>query len=293
MLSPTDFFYRLPLHALTVGVEALIFRNPIVYAHSQTLMRACHLASQYAADSLGPLNPQFISGIGAADSKFFGKGRKSITDLAATFHTSPMIDDSASKAEVLERAQDSRLLHIHAHCMWDSANPLDHQFGFPSSPSQGNPNPPEGGDGHSRLTAREVFDLRIQQGVHINLIACSGGLTDVKVGDEVMGLVPAFLYSGAGSTVSTLWPIPDSAGADFSRGFFGEFLEQIKRLRQEKEQRKESETVPWVDMAMAFREAVMELDPEQNLPLLTWAGFVMHGFWMFCVDEKEVDACVA
>jgi CHAT domain-containing protein len=287
VLSPTDFFYRFPLHALTVGVEALIFRNPIVYAHSQTLMRACHLASQYAADSLGPLNPQFISGIGAADSEIFGKGRKSITDLAATFRTSPMIDGSASKFEFLKRAQDSRLLHIHTHCMWDSTNPLDHHFVFPSPPTQAISDISEEGGEHDRLTAREVFDLRIQQGVHINLIACSGGLTDVKVGDEVMGLVPAFLYSGAGSTVSTLWPIPDAAGASFSRGFFEAFLEQIKKLREKKG--KANEKVMWIDMAMAFRDAVMELDPEQNLPLLTWAGFVMHGFWMFCVDGKDVD----
>jgi CHAT domain-containing protein len=282
VLSPTDFFYRLPLHALEINHEPLIFRNPIVYAHSQTMMRACHLASQYAADSLGTLNPQFVSGIEAAHNEVFGKGRQSIKDLAATFRSSPMIDDAASKSEFLKRAQNSRLLHIHTHCMWDSRNPLDHHFEFPSPPTQ------DGKDSHSRLTAREVFDLRIQQGVHINLIACSGGLTDVKVGDEVMGLVPAFLYSGAGSTVSTFWPIPDAAGAAFSRGFFKAFLEQIKRLGKGKKG-KESGKVLWLDMAMAFREAAMELDPEQNLPLLTWAGFVMHGFWRFCVGEEEVD----
>lgn len=288
VLSPTDFLYRLPLHALSVNDEPLIFRNPIVYAHSQTLMRACHLASQYAADSLGPLNPQFFSGIGAADSELFSRGRKSITNLATTFHSPPMIDGSASKSEFLRQAERSRLLHIHTHCMWDSTNPLDHHFEFPPPPTQDNPLPSESLDPQTRLTAREVFDLRIQQGVHINLIACSGGLTDVKVGDEVMGLVPAFLYSGAGSTVSTLWPIPDAAGANFSRGFFGAFVEQVKKLREEKGRGESGEKVLWVDMAMAFREAVMGLDEDQTLGLLTWAGFVMHGFWMFCVDGKDV-----
>jgi hypothetical protein len=60
-----------------------------------------------------------------------------------------------------------------------------------------------------KLTAKEVFATSLIPGTHVNLIGCQGGLLQVKMGDEVMGLVPTLLYSGASSTISTLWSIAD------------------------------------------------------------------------------------
>jgi CHAT domain-containing protein len=60
-----------------------------------------------------------------------------------------------------------------------------------------------------KLTAKEVFATRIVAGTQVNLIGCQGGLLQVKMGDEVMGLVPTLLYSGASSAISTLRSIAD------------------------------------------------------------------------------------
>jgi hypothetical protein len=43
----------------------------------------------------------------------------------------------------------------------------------------------------------------------------------------------------------------------------------------------------WVNIAKAVQEAVVALDPDQTEPLLTWAGFVLHGFWMFAVEGMD------
>lgn len=39
-------------------------------------------------------------------------------------------------------------------------------------------------------------------------------------------------------------------------------------------------------MTIALQEAVIKLDPDQTEPLVKWAGFVLHGFWMFAVEDN-------
>jgi hypothetical protein len=260
VLCPTDFLNGMPLHALDIDGEALLWRNPCVYVHSHSLLRPCSSAAQYASDTATPINPKFISGIDKAASKFTA-GRNSIVDLAEQLQGTKLIDDSATKSNFLENAKESRLLHIQTHCSWDSNNPLDHHIEFSAQDEDGSTN--------NQLTAREVFGLRLQQGAHLNVIACSGAMTDVKAGDEVMGLIPALLYSGASSVVSTLWPTHDAVGAAFSEAFFENFVVQ------------RNEGTKWVNMARAVQKGVMELDPHQNAELLTWASIVLNGYWMF------------
>lgn len=285
VLCPTDFLNGMPLHALEIDGEALLWRNPCVYVHSHSLLRPCASAAQYASDTATPINPKFLSGIekGAVQ---FSAGRDSIVDLSNQLHATTLIDDTATKANFLQSAKASRLLHIQTHCSWDSSNPLDHHIEF--APQGAVPEPkfvvksmlaadasatPESAS--YKLTAREVFTLRLQQGAHLNVIACSGAMTDTKPGDEVMGLVPALLYSGASSVVSTLWPTHDAVGASFSRAFFEDFMEQRRVCGEE--------GTKWVNMARAVQEGVMELDPDQNAGLLVWASVVLNGYWMFAV----------
>ena len=302
VFCPTEMLHRLPLHALDIEEEPLIRRNPVVYVHSHSLLRYSRLATEYAADLGAAVNPQFLSGIGGGGDRRFSAGRNSIIELASRFHSQPMIDGSSSKTRFLDRAQDSRLVHIHTHCMWDSTNPLDHHLVFPSLRSSATSfleitsttTEQQGKVQDETLTAREIFALKLQPGLHVNLIACSGGLIDVQAGDEVMGLVPALLYSSASSTISTLWPIPDKVGANFSHYFFRNFAEQVQKAGQsmatlhENSEAQDRSKVRWVDMAMAMREAVMKLDPEQTKPLESWAGFVLHGFWMFHADDDSI-----
>ncbi|OAG01113.1 uncharacterized protein CC84DRAFT_1229856 [Paraphaeosphaeria sporulosa] len=265
VLCPTDFLNGMPLHALEIDGEALLWRNPCVYVHSHSLLRLCASAAQYASDTGTPIYPKFVSGI-EKGAVHFAAGRDSIVDLSKQLQGTTLIDDSATKANFLQHAKEARLIHVQTHCSWDSSNPLDHHIDM-LSPS---------GAGKSEITdyklsAREVFTLRLQQGAHLNVIACSGAMTETKPGDEVMGLVPAFLYSGASSVVSTLWPTHDAVGAAFSRAFFENFEEQRRQGTK------------WVNMARAVQEGVMELDPDQNAGLLVWASVVLNGFWLFAV----------
>ncbi|KAF2105079.1 hypothetical protein NA57DRAFT_71274 [Rhizodiscina lignyota] len=307
VLCPTHELHRLPMHALDVDEEPLIRRNPVLYIHSHSLLRSCQSAALYAADVQSPMNALVFSGIGRIHDRSYRAGRKSVVDVAARLNAEPLIDETATKPRFLDSVTRSRVFHLHTHCSWNASDALEHSLEFPvlTDPPPQSPIPIHDTTERPKLTAREIFDVRLQQGGHVNLIACSAGSIDNQAGDEPMGLVPAILYSGASSTVSTLWPIEDDVGDRFSRSFFDSFIRQAKKndqgaLRSIRElaqalpeidreyRRGEIErSVRWIDIAEAVQLAVLSLDPQQTEPLLSWAGFILHGFWMFPVTGDE------
>lgn len=318
VLCPSTNLHRLPLHALSVKMphpkesnqfilEGLIHRNPIVYIHSHSLLRSCFSATEHARYSPVAMNAQFLSGIPEAKVKYYDKnsnrqfdysaGRTSITNLARWFGTEPMLDRTASKTNLMSKIAQSRLLHLHTHCNWDLSDPLDHHIELPDMEEAA-----ENGLGEvTKLTTKEIFDIRVLPGTHVNVIACQGGVIEVKPGDEVMGLIPALLYSGASSIVSTLWSISDSDGAEFAFHFFGSFLrqcmgqgngrvqdgEQGEGDRQPKTSTRSRGT--FIDIAKAVRTAVRSMDKGQTRPLYHWAAFVLHGFWQYPLSKEDIE----
>ncbi|KAK8017063.1 hypothetical protein PG993_015252 [Apiospora rasikravindrae] len=292
VLCPSSTLHRIPLHALSLTygkddgsstatrTEALIHRNPVIYTHSHSLLRSCSAAAEYARNDPGALQALFLSGIPAAEAEGYAAGRKSILDLAGDFRVPPMMDAGAAKSKFVEVATKSRLVHLHTHCNWRAGDPLNHHVEFPrvvgGTPAGEKGSPPELGteDGTEpderpvdRLTAREIFEL----------------------GDEVMGLVPALLYAGASSTVSTLWSIGDADGARFSRHFFGSFLRQCRKKKEKKKAKDKSGNVGFVDVAKAVRAAAREMDATNDEPLYRWAAFVLHGFWQFPLSAADME----
>lgn len=59
------------------------------------------------------------------------------------------------------------------------------------------------------LTALEALDrLRLRCDL-VTLSACESGLSRVRRGDELIGLIRAFLYAGAPALVCTLWRVDE------------------------------------------------------------------------------------
>ncbi|KAF5600498.1 hypothetical protein FPANT_2349 [Fusarium pseudoanthophilum] len=289
VLCPSTALHRLPLHALAIGGhQALIHRNPVVYTHSQSLLRSCFAATEVARPSLAPINIKFISGIAESESTFLQAGRASIRTLADRFGTKPMIDQTASKEKFLDEAVESRLLHLHTHCNWESKDPLDHNVEFPMPCTPPNEQRPV-----ESVTAREFFDIRVSPGTHVNMIACQGGVVDVPLGDEVLGLVPALMCSGASSTVSTLWNIDDGHGSRFSQLFFDSFTKQSTTTDDDAPKASGNRIV---NLARAMQVAAEAMDramdktmeKESQEPLYRWAGYVLHGCWRFPISEHDV-----
>ena len=271
ILCPSSSLHRIPLHSIEYvydddRCEPLIFRNPIVYTHSHSILRMCMWNAQAAAEapSSSTWNPLVLNGIpDTQENESYAAGRLSVKELAADLNVQPLLDEDAAKTNFLDLAPTSRLIHIHSHVDWTELDPLAHSIQFPNA---------------NALTAREIFPLSLPRGTHVSLIACSGGRARVSPEDEIMGLIPALLHAGASSTISTLWKIKDMAGADFTKEFY-------KKLREEKDRESVQGKVGWVDLARVFQEAVMERDKEEGREggILHWTAFVMHGFWRFWV----------
>lgn len=244
-----------------------------MYIHSHSILRMCLWNAQEAAAVKSPLNPLVINGIpDVQGNEGWSAGRTSVQELARILDVTPYLDSSGTKADFLSTAPSSRLIHIHSHVEWIEADPLAHSIHFASTA------PIADHDQHEKkLSAREIFALSLPLGAHVSLIACSGGLARVSPEDEVMGLVPALLHAGVSSTVSTLWPIEDQAGAGFTRVFYRRLLEA------------KSETAAgWVDMAKVFQSSVIERDEEEARGgRLHWTAFVMHGFWQLWVPPEK------
>ena len=107
--------------------------------------------------------------------------------------------------------------------------------------------------------AVDMFDCRV-----LNLSACSAGMIDWQARhDEFYGLVNGFIYAGAQSVVSSLWPVHDEASKLFNFSFYNELLTN-KRTPIE-----------------ALNEATRQLRTAEDNRFahpIFWAGYRITGF---------------
>ena len=118
-----------------------------------------------------------------------------------------------------------------------------------------------GGGEDGRLEVHEVFGLSLQARLLV-LSACqtglgAGALADVPPGDDWVGLVQAFLFSGASNVLATLWPVADVATARLMERFYREFAAG----------RAEAE-------ALAAMQRAAVRDPATSHPFF-WAAFAL------------------
>ena len=121
-----------------------------------------------------------------------------------------------------ERADDYRLVHLSCHGEFDPQKPLSSSLHLGANES---------------LTALEVMErLRLRCDL-VTLSACESGLSRVRRGDELVGLVRAFLHAGAPAMVVTLWRVDERSTLILMERFyreiqagtsFGEALQQAQ-----------------------------------------------------------------
>jgi hypothetical protein len=74
------------------------------------------------------------------------------------------------------------------------------------------------------LTTLDIFNLRLQASL-VTLSACQSGQSQVGGGDELLGLMRAFLYAGAASLVLSLWAVEDRSTALLMEAFYAKLAE--------------------------------------------------------------------
>jgi CHAT domain-containing protein len=155
----------------------------------------------------------------------------------------PLLCGQATKAEVLNRLPEAKLVHFAAHGRFIHASPLDSGI--------------ELADGF--LSAREILTKRLNADLVV-LSACETGSILSLGGDEFVGLGQSFLQAGARSIVASLWRVEDRATGVLASSFY-------EALKSE-------------DKAVALNRAMTTVrqQPEWSHPYY-WAPFIISGDW--------------
>ncbi|KAK4456561.1 CHAT domain-containing protein [Cladorrhinum samala] len=268
VLSPTGPLHKLPLHALTVDGSTLIERNTCIYTPSMSVLVSClrrlenptpgvERRQDWSAAVLAAYDDDSPSDSSAAERKDI---YRSVTTIAAILGSSLVLGPELSASRFAQEAESSNLVHFHGHASRDPHDPLDQNLLL--------------GATGERITLEAAASLVLREAPHLNLIACSSGVQDISADglDEPLGLVTAFLMSGAASVTGALWPIQSATGRSFSQIFFEEYI----RLNNGPPR----DLGPVVNLADIVRQAAVRLmkDAKTSTPY-HWAAFVLYGAW--------------
>jgi hypothetical protein len=152
----------------------------------------------------------------------------------------PVIGADATKEHFLSMITDADYVHVAAHGLASSAEPMDRSFLALTS---------------GRLTAREIQHLQLKKLPVVVLSACQTALGGpLQAG--IIGISRGFLLAGAISVVSSLWNVDDEATAEIMI----DFVENL------------SQTNP----ANALRRAQLAAREKWPDPRI-WSAFIMFG----------------
>ncbi|MEZ4660856.1 MAG: CHAT domain-containing protein [Caldilineaceae bacterium] len=116
-----------------------------------------------------------------------------------------LVGEMIKKAALYKQAPNFQALHFSCHGEFDPDSPLDSRLHI-------GPN--------ETLTGQEIMD-----NLHLNcnlvtLSACESGLSRVQRGDELYGLIRAFMYAGAPAIIATLWRVDERSTLIFAQKFY-------------------------------------------------------------------------
>lgn len=195
IVVPHGPLHYLPFHALYDGRSYLAERHNLSYLPAASFLR--HVS--------GVKRPS-IGGTFFAGHSWGGRLPYTVTEaqtLAQLWGGTAIVEDEVTLERVRGIASESSLIHLATHGDFRPDNPLFSGLSL--------------ADGW--LTTLDVFDLRLQASL-VTLSACQTGRSVVAGGDELFGLMRAFLQAGARSLLLSLWPVADETTAALMTTFY-------------------------------------------------------------------------
>lgn len=234
IIVPHGILHYLPFAALYDGAQHLIERFELRQLPASSFLAHYKRGRENGARGRGePL----IAGYATAGQ--LEHIEREVAVVAAQWGSSPQV---ASRALLDERVADSRLIHLAAHAVFRADNPLFCGLQL--------------ADGW--LTTLDVFGWRISAEL-VTLSACDTGRTVVGGGDELLGLMQAFITAGAASLVMTHWAVEDAATATLMATFYKHLHKGVAKAR-----------------ALQLAQTTLLADPHYSHPYF-WAAFMLIG----------------
>jgi CHAT domain-containing protein len=194
IIVPHGPLHYLPFHALHDGDSFLLAQHEISYLPSGSFLRYCHEARAAGSGAL------------VLGNSFEGRLPSTLDEartIAARWGTRPLLEEEATREQVQRAAPHCRIVHLATHGDFRADNPLFSGLAL--------------ADGW--LTTLDVFNLRLQASL-VTLSACQTGRAVVGGGDELLGLMRAFLSAGASALVLSHWAVEDRSTAQLMETFY-------------------------------------------------------------------------
>ena len=153
-----------------------------------------------------------------------------------------LVGPAATLAALQQHAATADVIHLACHAQFRSDNPRFSALHLHDAP----------------LTVELAERLHLRAGVVV-LSACESGVSDRAAGDEMVGLVRAFLVAGAARVLATLWPVDDAVTARFMQHFYTALAAGQPAA-----------------MALQLAQAALRQDHPEAF---YWAGFTLYGGW--------------
>jgi CHAT domain-containing protein len=163
--------------------------------------------------------------------------------VAGLFDDANVLIGTEANAVALRAAcVDADVLHLACHAEFRSDNPMFSALQLVDGP----------------FNVQDAETLQLRQGIVV-LSACETGVAVYSRGDEMIGLVRAFLVAGASRAVASLWPVDDAVTLQFMAAFYHSLRDG---------------NTPSTALRSA-QLAVMKTHPHP----FHWAAFTLYGGW--------------
>lgn len=254
VIIPHGPLHYLPFQALRLDGQYLIERNPISIAPSISvaIRLAQHtpkVAPQLLAFGNPAINPEVADPLPGAE--------REVHELAQQFPGATLFfREQANKANFVANAPQARLVHIAAHAMADTLDPLHSKVLL--ADENGQPN---------YLEAKDVLGMHLGNVAMVALSACESGLGRVEDGDEVLGFTRSFLSAGTSTLLASLWPVSDAATEKLMTTLYADLAKGVE-----------------VQDAMRDAQRAVLANPETAHPYY-WAPFNLIGNWRLQVGK--------
>jgi len=204
----------LPFEALYDGVQFLVQRYSLSYLPSSSVLKFLKPSNGRFQSLLAIGNPKvdYIQNV----SPLIGAEQEAIS-VAGIFPVQEVyLKQDATETVFRKKAKNYHIFHIASHGIFEPDDPLDSKLFL----SQDNRN-----DG--MLTARELYGIQMDASLVI-LSACETALSDIKNGDELIGLVRGFFFAGTSSLIASLWKVHDIATEKLMVSFYNKLKSEGK-----------------------------------------------------------------
>ncbi len=194
IIVPHGLLHYLPFHAFYNGNDYLLSSHQIRYLPGSSFISA----NRPRAGS----NPTALV-IGHnrwGDLPYVSAETQTV---ARCLDTVPHLNEAATRQFFQEQAPTAQIIHIAAHGDYRPDNPLFSGLHLE--------------DG--MLTTLDIFNLHLPASL-VTLSACQTGRGVIGGGDELMGVMRAFLAAGAASLLLTLWRVEDEITARLMGDFY-------------------------------------------------------------------------